>query len=215
MKTVGEILKKTRAERGFSLEEVAAATKIHRSHLQALEENNFHCLPSATSARGFLKNYAEFLKLDPQPILAIFRRDFVQKEKGKIVPLGMFESFSKTKISWTPKLTLILISSLFFLALSVYLGHQYFSLIKPPSLTIIAPDEGQQILEEKVEVLGKADPDSLVTINGELVFLSPKGEFRYQLDLFPGENKIIIEAESKRGEKTKIERTIFRLDKTP
>lgn len=215
MRTVGEILKKARLTRKISLKQVETSTKIRHDFLQALEENDFQKLPSLVSVRGFLKNYAEFLDLTPEPILAIFRRDFAQPprrgrgKKGKIIPQGMVEPINKPKLNWTPKLTLISFLTLFFLGLAGWLGYQYFSLMKSPYLEIYAPKDGQQIETEKIELIGRADPDTLVTVNSQSVFLSELGEFRYKLELFPGENTIVVEAKSKLGRKTKRQRTVF------
>lgn len=209
MKTVGQILRKVRLEKQISFEEVEASTKIRKEFLQALEEDNFSKLPSYTSGRGFIKNYGEFLGLSPKPILAIFRRDFSHSE----VVLGSIAKDLEGKIKWNPKLTLITAGIIFFLGLSFYLGYQYFSFKRAPFLEVAFPPEGKQVLEEKIEVFGKAQPDASLTINDNPVFLSPKGEFHYQLDLFPGENKIMVEAKTKINKRTKVERTVFRLDK--
>ena len=74
---------------------------------------------------------------------------------------------------------------------------------------VFSPTNGQQVTTEKIEVVGRADPDTLVTVNNQPVFLSDPGEFRYKLELFPGENMIVVEAKSKLGRKTKEERVVF------
>lgn len=213
MRTVGQILREARLEKEISLEEAEIATKIRRGYLQFLEENNFQNFASVTTARGLLKNYAEFLGFSSREILAIFRRDFEAKEeKKKIIPQALVEPINKSKIVLSPRLTLIIVVMVFLGGLFSYLGLQYLSLFKAPSLNVVFPQDKLQTTEKKIEVLGRADPDSLVTLNGNLISISSKGEFQSQLDLFPGENKIVIEARSKKGKTTKIERTIFRLD---
>jgi cytoskeletal protein RodZ len=212
MRTVGEILKEARLAKKISLKQVETSTKIRHDFLQALEENDFQKLPSLASTRGFLKNYAEFLGLTPEPILAIFRRDFRQDKKGKIIPQGMVEPINKPKFNWTPRLTLISFLILFFLGLAGWLGYQYFSLMKSPYLEIYTPKDGQQIKTEKIEVVGRTDVDVLVTVNNHPVFLSKQGEFRYKLELFPGENTIVVEAKSKLGRKTQEQRVVFYAD---
>ena len=63
MKTVGQILQKTRLEKKITLEQVGSQTKIRQDILAALEENNFQKLSSLASVKGLLKTYAEFLVL--------------------------------------------------------------------------------------------------------------------------------------------------------
>jgi cytoskeletal protein RodZ len=204
MRTVGEALKEARESQQISLDQVASATKIRREYLLALEKGDFSALPSLASARGFLKNYAEFLGLSSKSILAIFRRDFIPKKEKK---------YPVFKIEWTPKATLILVVGLFFFILIFYLGYQYFSLRKSPFLEISSPSEGENVKESKIEIVGKTEKEALVTINDSPVLISENGDFSYQLELFSGENKIMIRAENKIGKKTEITRTIFRLDK--
>lgn len=213
MKTTGQLLQTTRLERHISLEEIESSTKIRVRYLQALEADEMLVFPSYPVARGFLKNYAEFLGLPSKPILAVFRRDFIRASQEKVVPTSKVESLEKKRINWSPKLGLMLSVGVFLIFLMGYLGYQYFSLIKPPSLKLFAPEPEEKITAEKVEVIGQSNPDSLVTINGLPAFVSTQGEFRYQLDLFPGENKIVVEAKSKKGKANRVERTVFRLDK--
>ncbi len=67
--TIGEQLKKARAERDLSLEQVAFQTHIRLRYLQALEDNQFEVLPSEVQGRGFLRLYADFLGISAQPLL--------------------------------------------------------------------------------------------------------------------------------------------------
>ena len=62
--TIGQRLKKARVYRHLVLEEVAEATHIRLTYLQALEVDDFSALPSPVQARGFLRNYAQYLELD-------------------------------------------------------------------------------------------------------------------------------------------------------
>jgi cytoskeleton protein RodZ len=68
-RNVGQQLQQARQEQGFSLEQVAEATHIRLRYLQEIENGNLDSLPSYTQARGFLRVYADFLKLDPGVIL--------------------------------------------------------------------------------------------------------------------------------------------------
>lgn len=209
MKSVGKILQERRLSKKITLEEVAAQTKIRQDILLALEADNFQRLSSMASVKGFLKSYAEFLGLSSTQILAFFRRDFDKKEKKKVVPSGLIKPLVKREFNWTPKKTMLIVIILFFISLAGWLTFQYLSLTRPPFLEIIEPKSQAQINQEKIDIIGKADIDSLVTINGAAVFLSQGGEFRHQILLFPGENNLIVEATSKLGKKTHIERIVF------
>ena len=62
--TIGQRLKKAREYRNLTLEKAEQATRIRAIYLQALEADDFSAIPSPVQARGFLRNYAEYLNLD-------------------------------------------------------------------------------------------------------------------------------------------------------
>lgn len=68
--TLGQRLKLARQDHHrLSIEQAAEATRIRPHYLQALEADDYSVIPSAPQARGFLRNYAEFLGLDLQAML--------------------------------------------------------------------------------------------------------------------------------------------------
>ena len=62
--TVGERLRAAREEKGLSLEDVAAQTRIPRRHLESLEASDWDKLPAPTYTNGFAKSYATAVGLD-------------------------------------------------------------------------------------------------------------------------------------------------------
>jgi transcriptional regulator with XRE-family HTH domain len=67
-----EQLRQSRKAAGLSLEDVQKHTKIQTKYLEAVEEGDFSLLPGKFYARAFIRSYAEFLQVDPAPILAYF-----------------------------------------------------------------------------------------------------------------------------------------------
>ena len=64
MKTIGQRLKEEREYRHLNLERVASDIHIRVQYLQALEADDFSQMPSPVQARGFLRNYAQYLGVD-------------------------------------------------------------------------------------------------------------------------------------------------------
>lgn len=62
--TVGERLRAAREEKGLSLEDIAAQTRIPRRHLESIENANWDALPAPTYTTGFAKSYATAVGLD-------------------------------------------------------------------------------------------------------------------------------------------------------
>jgi cytoskeleton protein RodZ len=73
---VGTALKAARERAGMSLGEVADRLKLSIRQLEAIEHDDFQQLPGATFVRGFVRNYARFLRLDPEPLMARLEQHF-------------------------------------------------------------------------------------------------------------------------------------------
>jgi cytoskeletal protein RodZ len=70
--SAGETLRKQREILGLSLEDVERHTHLKTKYLQAIEDGDLEALPSMAQGSGMLKNYADFLSLDPEPMLLHF-----------------------------------------------------------------------------------------------------------------------------------------------
>ena len=66
----GERLRAARLRRKISLIEAEQATRIRARYLQALEEDEYAALPSGVYSRGFLRNYAIYLGVPPDEVMA-------------------------------------------------------------------------------------------------------------------------------------------------
>lgn len=72
MASFGENLRRERELRGVSLREIADATKISARFLQALEQDRVEILPGGLFPRAFVRQYARFLGLDAERLVAEF-----------------------------------------------------------------------------------------------------------------------------------------------
>ena len=92
--TIGQRLKIEREEQRLTLEKVFEATRIRVPYLQALEADDLSLLPSPVQARGYLRNYAEFLGLDFESILEEMHATSLQQASGKVI--GPADEISST-----------------------------------------------------------------------------------------------------------------------
>jgi transcriptional regulator with XRE-family HTH domain len=70
MQSIGERLEEARKRKGISLREAAEATKIRSDFLGYIEQNTMDFELPELYKRGFLKNYARYLRLDVDQIMA-------------------------------------------------------------------------------------------------------------------------------------------------
>lgn len=68
--TAGAMLRSAREAAGLTVDQVAQQLKLAPRQVKALEDESFADLPGRTFSRGFVRNYARLLNLDPQDLLA-------------------------------------------------------------------------------------------------------------------------------------------------
>jgi cytoskeletal protein RodZ len=66
---IGSVLKKQREKLGYSIPNVEDQIFIPKRYLEAIESGSLEELPSTVQGKGMVKNYAQFLGLDPDPLL--------------------------------------------------------------------------------------------------------------------------------------------------
>ncbi len=92
---VGEILRRTRRHYGQSLFQIEQVLRIRASQLEALEENEIHKLPGRVYAIGFVRSYSEYLGLDGDKMVHLFKEQSVgrkQKRPDLAFPVPASES---------------------------------------------------------------------------------------------------------------------------
>ncbi|BBD07619.1 helix-turn-helix domain-containing protein [Desulfovibrio ferrophilus] len=89
---MGQNLRRERERQGLTIDEVVQRTKISKSNILAMEAGNMDELPHPVYAKGFARNYAKLLKLDPEEYASAMGREFVTEDNvGKDVASDEFE----------------------------------------------------------------------------------------------------------------------------
>ncbi len=70
MASIGETFKAARLAKGVDVVTASRVTRIKQSQLDAMERDDFRCIPAPVYVRGFIKQYAQYLGLDPAPLIA-------------------------------------------------------------------------------------------------------------------------------------------------
>src|SRR5271167_3554132 len=108
MPTVAEQLRAGREARKLTIPQVAEATKIRTDHIRALEEGNFNVFSAPVYIRGFVRTYANLLKLDVARVMASLDAELRQTEKFREPPPLMeerkgaldFVTLQLSKLNW-------------------------------------------------------------------------------------------------------------------
>jgi len=80
MEAIGEKLKAAREEKGYSPDQVARDTNIARRFILAMENEDFEAFPGDTYLIGFLRNYSDYLGLDADRIVNLYRNMKIQEQ---------------------------------------------------------------------------------------------------------------------------------------
>jgi len=139
MEAIGEKLKAAREEKGYSADQVARDTNIARRFILAMEGEDFDVFPGDTYLIGFLRNYADYLGLDPERIINLYRNMKIQEQ-----PIPMDELIRGKRKAPNQKLILFILVGLVVLAGA---GFGLYSYIQSapgtePAVAEEAPAEG-------------------------------------------------------------------------
>ena len=80
MESLGEKLKTAREERGLTHDYISRETNIATRYLEALEKEDFSCFPGEPYILGFIRSYGEFLELNTEELLSLYRSLKIQEQ---------------------------------------------------------------------------------------------------------------------------------------
>lgn len=167
-KSIGEVLRAARENRGWTFVDVQRQTKIQARHLQALEHNDFESISDPEYARLFLKSYGEVLELDTAVLLEAFAsnnliRYYEEGEEEEFQSeLKRGYKVRKKQPSYLPLFYLLLVAG-GIISFVGYMVHRYYEQQAPltsPSTYVVASSAVSQSssseTEEKTETTSSA-----------------------------------------------------------
>jgi hypothetical protein len=81
MKTVGQILREAREDKGLTVAQAVEGTRSKSQVILALEQDDFSRFPAPIYTRGFIKLYAEFLGLDASELISLYQARNAEADK--------------------------------------------------------------------------------------------------------------------------------------
>jgi cytoskeletal protein RodZ len=86
IKHVGKQLQQARIDQDKTLEQISEELHIRTRYLKALEDGDLSILPSAVQVRGFLRLYADYLKLDANELLNSLQQAPPEDQSEEVIP---------------------------------------------------------------------------------------------------------------------------------
>ena len=210
MKSIGQILKAARLKKNYTIEDVNKFIKVHPKYIKAMEINDYSVFDGKVHSKGFLKIYAQFLELDLDELLALWRREYaitfdnVGQEK-----LSKIRSLEPEKFILTPSTLIITFVGTLLLGFFIYLFFQYRQYTDAPTLDIYYPEDNIVVDNDILDITGKVELDSEVFINNQKIIASTDGGFLTSIKLREGINTISIKSVNKLNKETEVIRNII------
>ncbi|MBV9120541.1 MAG: DUF4115 domain-containing protein [Chloroflexi bacterium] len=133
------MLRAAREEKGVSLAQAEAATMIRQAYLEALEDDNHAQLPGAVYTKGFLRNYAQYLGLDPNHVLSVYHREYPDRSQPVIAPTAIKPHGTNQLVTGGTIASLVLVVVLALFSVYVYRQVQAFREAAPSASAADVP----------------------------------------------------------------------------
>lgn len=109
MESVGGKLRTERESKDLTIEQIARDTNIAKRYLVALEAEDFGEFPGEPYLIGFLRNYTEYLGLDPDELVELYKNFTIQSQP---VPMDELLDTKRSKRPWLVVLIVVVLVGL-------------------------------------------------------------------------------------------------------
>lgn len=149
MSELGQLLKNSRLEKGFTLEQLESATKIRKRYLEAIEEGNYKVLPGNFYVRAFIKSYAEAVGLDPNEVLRMYQ-NVIPNAASEPATTEVLRRSRPSSVKDSDKGSRIATTFLMVAFVLLIIGIvYYFVTVNVTPKNSVLPQEGGQITDKK------------------------------------------------------------------
>lgn len=158
-----------RERKGVDLYRAERDTKIRARYLAALERGEYRELPGAVYTKGFLRNYALYLGLDPEDVIRQWKRErgdaSVAAEPVLAVPKPLVAP--RQGLTFSPAVIVAALMTAGVVLFGAYLAVQLLRFAKPPTLEVTAPTSAVlEVAEDSTSYVlrGTSIPGATITI---------------------------------------------------
>ena len=203
--TLPERLLAARERKGVDLYRAERDTKIRARYLAALEHGEYGELPGAVYTKGFLRNYALYLGLDPEDVIRQWKRERgdaqVSAEPVLSVPKPL--AAPRQGLTFSPVIVVAALLTVVIAAFAVYMGVQQVRFAKPPPLAVTNPAAAVIDVAEDTTTYtfsGTTIPGATVTVTAAgreqpyRVTADDSGRWQAEVELRRGRNQFDINA---------------------
>jgi len=198
-----ERLYAARERKGVDLYRAERDTKIRSRYLAALERGDYKELPGAVYTKGFLRNYALYLGLDPDEILVQWRRERGDNNAPaqQVISVPRPIAPPRRGLTFSPGVVVAALLTVAVLVVGAYLALQILRYAKPPTISVTNPQVATITVEEgtaSYTLEGMTIPGGTVTVEAaggsRQANADSTGAWSLAVDLRRGKNPFKIDA---------------------
>jgi cytoskeletal protein RodZ len=198
-----ERLYAARERKGVDLYRAERDTKIRARYLGALERGDYKELPGAVYTKGFLRNYALYLGLDPDDVLLQWRKERGDgKEQAPAIVVPKPIATPRKGLTFSPGIVVAALLTVVVVAFGAYLGIQVLRFSKPPTIAVTQPATNVIDVDEsttRYTLMGDTLPGATISIatpgrDPYQVTATSDGKWSADVDLRRGRNQFDVNA---------------------
>jgi len=198
--SVGQILRRTREHYGQSINQVEVNLRIRAAHLKAIEEEDLSQLPGRVYAIGFVRAYAEYLGLDGDKIVHLFKSQSVGKKNRPELQFKIAVHETQTPNIYIISICLFMIVAIIAYLSMSYTPSRYIEVIPPvpeslkkSNLVPKTPQSIEQIIEsdQKLLAANKQEMELVITQDTWVEIKDDSGKRLISEVLNPGDKYIV------------------------
>ena len=197
-----ERLLAARERKGVDLYRAERDTKIRARYLAALERGDYRELPGAVYTKGFLRNYALYLGLDPDEVLLQWRRERgAPQEPAPVIAVPRPIAAPRRGLTFSPSLIVFALLIALVAVFVGWLGLQLLRFSKPPTIAVTSPavavlevdEDATSYLLEGTTIAGGSVTVKTADVEAR-ANADSAGQWELKVDLRRGENQFRITA---------------------
>jgi cytoskeletal protein RodZ len=186
-------------------------TKIRAHYLDALERGDWRALPGAVYTKGFLRNYALYLGLDPEEVLGDWRRERSDARETEPIVVPRALTAPRQGLSFTPGVVWAVLLTVGVIAFAVYMGVQVLRFARPPTLSVTDPAVAVSTVDGSTQTYvlhGSSIAGATISVatpgrdQPYRVSAGPDGSWSVEVELRRGRNQFTISAVDPETHKT-------------
>jgi cytoskeletal protein RodZ len=200
---LAERLYEARERKGVDLYRAERDTKIRARYLGALERGDWKALPGTVYTKGFLRNYALYLGLDPDEVLLAWRLERGESRESEPIVVPRPIAAPRQGLMISPNLIVAILLLVLVGVFAVYLGTQLLRFARPPTIAVTAPAVAMLEVEEGVEsytLRGTSIPGATIEVTDPGIereiraSADGSGNWSIPVDLRRGQNSFTVTA---------------------